>query len=48
VSRNYADRKWRIACDPRSFAEQPTFRTRDDAARGEWLFVQSLVASTPW
>src|SRR4051812_29399717 len=26
VSRNYEDGKWRIACDPRPFEEQPTFR----------------------
>ena len=48
VTRNFADRKWRIACDERPFAEQPTFRTRDDAARGEWLYVQQIVANTPW
>ncbi|MFC5936909.1 MULTISPECIES: hypothetical protein [Mycobacterium avium complex (MAC)] len=48
VSRNYADGKWRIACDPRPFGEQPTFRTREDAARGEWLFVKALVEATPW
>lgn len=48
VSRNFIDKKWRIACDPRTFAEQPTFRDRDLAARGEWLFVQSLVQATPW
>lgn len=48
VTRNFADKKWRIACDPRPFNEQPTFRTRDEAARGEWLYVQELVQSTPW
>lgn len=42
VSRNYADRKWRIVCDPRPFDEQPTFRTRIDAARGEAAFVATL------
>ena len=42
VSRNYADRKWRIADDPRPFDEQPTFRTRDDAARGELALIASL------
>lgn len=36
VSRNYEDKKWRIACDPRPFEEQPTFKTRDDAARAEF------------
>lgn len=42
VSRNYADRKWRIACDPRPTAEQPTFKNRDAAARGEYLFVRAM------
>lgn len=32
VSRNYADKKWRIVCD-RDFTR--TFRSRDDAARAE-------------
>jgi hypothetical protein len=41
VSRNYKDRKWRIACDPRDFEEAPTFRTRDEAARAEWELAQS-------
>jgi hypothetical protein len=41
VSRNYADRKWRIACDPRPFEQQPTFRSRDEAARAEWLLVNN-------
>ena len=36
VSRNYEDRKWRIVCDPRQFDDdQPTFNTRDEAARAE-------------
>jgi hypothetical protein len=35
VSRNYPDHKWRIVCDPRPFAKQPTFATRDDAAFAE-------------
>lgn len=35
VSRNYPDHKWRIACDPRPFDQQPTFSDRDAAARGE-------------
>jgi hypothetical protein len=35
VTRNFPDRKWRIACDNRPFDQQPTFRTRDDGARGE-------------
>jgi hypothetical protein len=48
VSRNFRDRKWRIVCDPRPFEVQPTFRTRDDAARGEWLFVKGLVEAASW
>lgn len=36
VSCNYADRKWRIACDKRPFDDQPTFKTRDEAALAEW------------
>lgn len=40
VSRNYADRKWRIVCDPRegSFPGGPndhTYPSRDAAARAE-------------
>jgi hypothetical protein len=41
VSRNYPDRKWRIACDPRPFEERPTFHTRDEAARAEWEGIRS-------
>jgi hypothetical protein len=52
VSRNYGDRKWRIACDPRPDAhEKYTFRTRDAAARAEreltrtmWERVAGLAA----
>jgi hypothetical protein len=40
VSRNYPDRKWRIVCDPRGFADAPTFKSRDDAARAEWALTQ--------
>lgn len=36
VSRNYSDGKWRIACDPRPFEEQPTFATREEAAAAEY------------
>lgn len=39
VSRNFEDRKWRIACDPRPFEEQPTFKTRNDAALAEWRLI---------
>lgn len=35
VSRNYADKKWRIVCDPRPFEERPTFKNRDEAAMAE-------------
>lgn len=41
VSRNYADRKWRIACDPRPFETAPTFKCRDDAAHAEWLLARA-------
>jgi hypothetical protein len=40
VSRNYPDKKWRIVCHPLPFEQQPTFRTRDDAARAEWQLAQ--------
>ena len=43
VSRNYEDRKWRIACDPRPFNERPTFASRDEAARAEYLLINSRV-----
>lgn len=44
VSRNYADGKWRIACDPRPFDSQPTFKNRDDAARAEFILAKQTVA----
>lgn len=34
VSRNYADRKWRIVCDERP-GERATYPSRDAAARAE-------------
>lgn len=40
VSRNYPDGKWRIACDPRPFEDQPTFKTRDEAAAAELLLTK--------
>lgn len=43
VSRNYADHKWRIACDPRPFNQQPTFKNRDAAAQGELDLIGSLL-----
>ena len=42
VSNNYPDKKWRIACDPRPFDEQPTFRTRDEAAQAEYDMVEQM------
>lgn len=45
VSNNYADRKWRIACDPRPFEMQPTFRSRDEAALAEWHLIQREMAA---
>lgn len=42
VSRNYADKKWRIACDPRPFETAPTFKNRDDAARGERDLINEI------
>jgi hypothetical protein len=45
VSCNYPDRKWRIACDPRPFAEQPTFPTRIAAAFGERELIASMAAN---
>lgn len=47
VSRNFADKKWRIVCDPRPFDQQPTFRTRDEAAAAELeLANQAHMIST--
>jgi hypothetical protein len=43
VSRNYRDRKWRIVCDPRPFEQQPTFKSREEAATAEWNLVQTLT-----
>lgn len=40
VSRNYADGKWRIACDLRPFDERPTFKNRDAAAMAELALTQ--------
>lgn len=47
VSRNYPDGKWRIVCDPRPFDEQPTFKTRDEAALAEWRLVNKLESTEP-
>ena len=40
VSRNYPDKKWRIACDPRG-DNAPTFKSRDEAALAEWHLINS-------
>jgi hypothetical protein len=47
VTRNFADRKWRIACDPRP--EDHTYPTRDAAARAErdLVLVAARVALDP-
>lgn len=43
VSRNYPDRKWRIACDYRPNAyERFTYSSRDEAARAEYALAQSM------
>lgn len=48
VSRNYPDKKWRIACDDRrdelGGAGDFTFSSRDAAARAELALVASLAA----
>jgi len=35
VSRNYADRKWRIVCDPRPDGHEHTYGSRVEAAFAE-------------
>lgn len=47
VSNNFEDGKWRIACDPRPFADMPTFATREEAARAERDLVAGLYAGSP-
>lgn len=42
VSNNYTDKRWRIACDLRPFEEQPSFKTRTEAAIAEHEFVAEL------
>lgn len=42
VSNNYADKRWRIACDPRRFEDQPSFATRTEAAFAEHLLTLEL------
>lgn len=39
VSRNYPDKRWRIACDARQGDQ--TYRTRDEAARAEQVLALS-------
>jgi hypothetical protein len=43
VSRNYADRKWRIACDSRE--EDHTYPTRKAAAQAERDLIAAGVLS---
>jgi hypothetical protein len=54
VSRNYGDRKWRIACDerrrtgtnvPPSQVVDHTYRTRDEAATAERRLIEAMGAS---
>ncbi len=49
VSRNYKDGKWRIVCDDRrgNLGEEGdyTFKTRDEAARAEYLLALELHAA---
>lgn len=46
VSRNYADRKWRIVCDSRPDAhERFTYPNRDAAARAEYEMAERQTAS---
>lgn len=40
VSRNFPDRKWRIVCYGANFEDQPTFKTRDEAAAAEYLHTR--------
>lgn len=45
VSNNYDDKQWRIVCDPRDYKspeEQPTYSTRDAAARAERELVLAM------
>lgn len=46
VSRNYADGKWRIACDSRPFEERPTFSTRHEAAVAEFEMAKEEARSS--
>jgi hypothetical protein len=48
VSRNYPDRKWRIVCHPLADRKgEPTFGSRDEAARWEWLLANGLIQEAP-
>jgi len=44
VSNNYDDKKWRIVCDPRKFEDQPTYKTRNAAARAERALIEKEKA----
>lgn len=41
VSRNHADRRWRIVCDSRD--GDHTYRSRDEAARAEYALTEAGV-----
>ncbi len=45
VSRNYADKKWRIVCDPRPDGHEHTYKNRDAAARAERALVSGQHAA---
>jgi hypothetical protein len=47
ISRNYPDGKWRIVCDPRPSEDQPTFETREQAAKAEWDLTQAETPRLP-
>ena len=48
ISKNYPDGKWRIVCHPLPFDQQPTFKSRDEAARAEWLHARSPEMLADW
>lgn len=48
ISKNFPDGKWRVVCHPLPFDEQPTYKSRDDAARAERELSQSPEALARW
>lgn len=48
ISKNFPDGKWRIVCHPLPFDQQPTFKSRDEAARAEWLHARSPEMLANW